>query len=67
MFKKVEKDNWKTKHIKMRYHYIKEAITKHDVIQNHISRNSIVAYLLIKPIAKVAFVRYVRSIGLYRM
>jgi hypothetical protein len=67
MFKKVEKDNWKTKPIKMRYHYIKEAITEHDVIQNHISRNSIVAYPLIKPIARDAFVRYVRSLSLYRM
>jgi hypothetical protein len=32
----------KTKHIKMRYHYIREAITEQDVILKHISTNFMV-------------------------
>jgi len=57
----------KTKHIKMRYHYIREAITEQDVILKHISTNSMVADPLTKPIARDTFVRHVRSLGLYRM
>ena len=57
----------KTKHIKMRYHYIREAITEQDVILKHISTNSMVADPFTKPIARDAFVRHVRSIGLCRM
>ena len=57
----------KTKHIKMRYHYIREAITEQDVILKHISTNSMVADPLTKPIAKDEFVRHVRSLGICRM
>ena len=57
----------KTKHIKMRYHYIKEVINDHDVILKHIYTNSMVADPLTKPIARDAFIRYVRSLGLCRM
>jgi hypothetical protein len=57
----------KTKHIKMRYHYIREAITEQDVILKHISTNSMVADPLTKPIARDAFVRHVRSLSLCRM
>jgi hypothetical protein len=48
----------KTKHIKVRYHYIRDAITKHDVILKHISINSMIADPLIKPIVMDAFVRH---------
>jgi len=64
---KDPKYHGKTKHIKMRYHYIREAITEQDVILKHISTNSIVTDPLTKPIAKDAFVRHVRSLGLCRM
>jgi len=57
----------KTKHIKMRYHYIRKAIIEHDMILKYISTNSMVADPLTKPIAKDAFVRHVRSIDLCRM
>jgi hypothetical protein len=57
----------KTKHIKMRYHYIREAITEQDVIPKHISTNSMVADPLTKPIARDAYVRHVRSLDLCRM
>ena len=61
---KDPKYHGKTKHIKMRYHYIREAIVEQDVILKHISTNSMVADPLTKPIARDAFVRNVRSIGL---
>ena len=64
---KDPKYHGKTKHIKMRYHYIREAITEQDVILKHISTNSMVADPLTKPIARDAFVRHVRSLGLCRM
>ena len=57
----------KTKHIKMRYHYIREAITEQDVILKHIYTNFMVVDPLTKPIARDAFVRHVRSLGLCRM
>jgi hypothetical protein len=51
----------------MRYHYIKEAIIEHDVIIKHISTIFIVVDPLTKPIARDAFFRHVRSVGLCRM
>jgi len=57
----------KTKHIKMRYHYIREAITEQDMILKHISTNSMVVDPFTKPITRDAFVRHVRSLGLCRM
>jgi len=64
---KDPKYHGKTKHIKMRYHYIREAITEQDVILKHISTNSMVVDPLTKPIARDVFVRHVRSLGLCRM
>jgi hypothetical protein len=64
---KNSKYQGKTKHIKMRYHYIREAITKHDVILKHISINSMVAYPLTKSITWDVFVRHVRSLGICKM
>jgi hypothetical protein len=59
---KDPKYHGKTKHIKMRYYYIREAITEQDVILKHISTNSMIDPLT-KPIARDAFVRHVRSLG----
>ena len=57
----------KTKHIKNKYHYIRDAITENDVALKHISTSNMVADLLIKPIARDTFVRHVRSLGLCKM
>jgi hypothetical protein len=57
----------KTKHIKMRYHNIRDVITEYDVILKHISKNSMVTDPLTKPIVRDVFVRHMRSIGLCRM
>jgi hypothetical protein len=57
----------KTKHIKIRYHYIREAIIEDDVILKHIAINFMVADPLTKPITRGAFVRHMRSLGICRM
>ena len=57
----------KTKHIKKRYHYIRDAITEKDVVLKHISTSNMVADPLTKPIARDILVKHVRSLGLYRM
>ena len=64
---KDPKYHGKTKHIKMRYNYIRDAITEYDVILKHIYTNYMVADPLTKPIARDAFVRHMRFFGLYRM
>ena len=63
---KDPKYHGKTKHIKKRYHYIRDAITKKDVVLKHIFSSNMVADPLIKPIAKDVFVKHVRSLGLCR-
>ena len=64
---KDPKYHGKTKHIKKRYHYIRDAIIKNDVILKHISTSNMVADPLTKPIVRDVFVKYVRSLGLRRM
>jgi hypothetical protein len=64
---KDSKYHGKIKHIKIRYHYIRETIIEHDMILKHISTKSIVADPLTKPIRRDAFIRHVRSLGLCRM
>ena len=56
-----------TKHIKKRYHYIKDAIIENDVVLKHIFTSNLVANPLTKPIAKDIYVGYVRFLGLCRM
>ena len=57
----------KTKHIKKKYHYIRDAITEKDVVLKYISTNNMVAGPLTKSIARDVFVKHVRSLGLCRM
>ena len=64
---KDPKYHGKTKHIKKRYHYIRDAIIKKDVVLKHISTSNMVADPLTKPIARDVFVKHVRSLGLCRM
>ena len=64
---KDSKYNGKTKNIKKRYHYIRDAIIDKDVVLKYISTNNIVADPLTKPIAKDVFIRHVKSLGLCRM
>ena len=64
---KDPKYHGKTKHIKKRYHYIKDAIIENDVVLKHISTSNMVADPLTKLIARDVFVKHVRSLGLCRM
>ena len=57
----------KTKHIKKKYHYIRDAITEKDVVLKHITTSKMMADPLTKPIARDIYVRHVRSLGLCRM
>ena len=54
----------KTKHIQIRYHFIREVITQNEVLLKHIPTNEMVANPFTKPIAKDAFIWHVRSLGL---
>ena len=64
---KHPKYHGKTKHIKKRYHYIRDAIIEKDVILKHISTSNIVAGPLTKSIDKDVFVKLVRFLGLCKM
>ena len=64
---KDPKYHGKTKHIKKRYHYIRDTITEKDVVLKHISISNMVADPLTKLIARDVFVKHVRSLGLCRM
>ena len=64
---KDPKYHGKTKHIKKRYYYIRDAIIEKDVILKHISTSNMVADPLTKPIVRDVFVKHVRSLGLCRM
>ena len=57
---KDPKYHGKTKHIKKIYHYIRDTITKKDVVLKHISTNNLVANLLTKLIARDIYVGHVR-------
>ena len=57
----------KIKHIKKRYHYIRDVIIKNDAVLKHISTSNMVVDPLTKPIARDVFVKHVRSLGLCRM
>ena len=56
----------KTKYIKKKYHYIRDAITRKDVVLKHIYSSNIVADPFSKTIARDVFVKHVKSLGLCR-
>ena len=66
-YAKDPKYHGKTKHIQIRYHFVRDMITKNEVVLKHIPTNEMVADPFTKPIARDAFVRHVRSLGLCRM
>ena len=46
----------KTKHIQIRYHFVRDMITQNEVVLKHIPTNEMVADPFIKPIARDSFV-----------
>ena len=64
---KDSKYHGKTKHIQIRYNFVREMITQNEVALKHIPTNEMVVDPFTKPVARDAFVRLVRSLGLCRM
>ena len=64
---KDPKYHGKTKHIKKRYHYIRDTIIEKDVVLKHISTSNMMADPFTKPIARDVFVKHVRFLSLIRM
>ena len=54
-YAKDPKYHGKSKHIEIRYHYIREMVTQGEVKLRHISTGSMVANPLTKPIGKEVF------------
>ena len=57
----------KTKHINIRYHYIRDMVAQKEVVMKHISTSQMIADPFTKPIARDAFQTHVKSLGLHRM
>ena len=51
-----------TKHIQIKYHFIKDMITENEVVLRHIPTSKMVANPFTKPTARDAFVRYAKSL-----
>ena len=57
----------KSKHFEIKYHFIRDMVTRGEVVMKHISTGSMVADPLTKPIARDVFQSHVGSMGLRRM
>jgi hypothetical protein len=57
----------KAKHIKLRYHYIRDMVSQGEVILHNISTRNMVADPLTKPIARDLFFSHAKSMGLHRI
>lgn len=63
-FAKDPKYHGRTKHIEMKFHYVRDMIGKKKVVLKHISTSQMVADPLTKPIAKDLFQAHVKALGL---
>ena len=66
-YAKDPKYHGRTKHIEMKYHYVRSMIEKKRVALQHISTSLMVADPLTKPISKELFLAHVRTLGLRRV
>jgi hypothetical protein len=66
-YAKDPKYHGRTKHIDIRYHYIRDMVAQKKMVLKHISMSRMVANPLTKPIARDVFQAHVRSLGLRRM
>ena len=57
----------KSKHIEIKYHFIRDMAVRGEVVMKHISTGSMVVDPLTKPIARNVFQSHVGSMGLRRM
>ena len=66
-YAKDPKYHGKSKHIEIKYHFIRDMVARGEVVMKHISTGSMVANLLTKPIARDVFQSRVGSMGLRRI
>jgi hypothetical protein len=66
-YAKDPKYHGKTKHIDIRYHYIRDMVKHKEVVLKHISTTRMIADPLTKPIGRDIFQAHVRSLGLRRL
>ena len=62
-YAKDSKYHGRTKHIDIRYHYIRDMVAYNEVVLKHISTSFMIADPLTKPIGKDVFQALVRSLG----
>ena len=67
VYAKHPKCHRKSKHIEIRYHFIRDTVARGEVIMKHISSGSMVADPMTKPIARYVFQSHVGSMGLRRL
>ena len=65
-YSKDPKYHGKTKHIQMRYHFIRDMVAQKEVIIEHIPTGKMLADPLTKPIPKDVFLAHMRMLGLVR-
>lgn len=66
-YAKDPKYHGRTKHIEIRYHYIRDMVKQGEVILKHISTGMMLVDPLTKPIPRDVFQAHMRSLGLYRV
>ena len=66
-YAKDSKYHGRTKHIDIRYRYIRDMITHNEVVLKHISTNLMIVDPLTKPIGRDVFQAHVKSLGLHRI
>ena len=66
-YAKDPKYHGKTKHIQIIYYFVRDMIIQNDVVLRHIPMSKMVAHPFSKPIARDAFVRHAKSLGLCRI
>ena len=66
-YAKDSKYHGRTKHIDIRYHYIRDMVAHNEVVLKHISTSLMIANPLKKPIGRDGFQAHVRSLGLRRI
>ena len=65
-YTKDPKFHAKTKHIDIKYNFVKDMVTRKEVNMKYITTQEMVAYSFTKPILKEAYFRHVKSLGLRR-
>lgn len=66
-FAKDPKFHRKTKHIKRRYHFVRDAIKNKEIAIKYISTHKMIADPLTKPIPRDVFKAHAMSLGLQRV